>query len=175
MAKEWYVIHTNSAAENRVKALLDKKIAELNLYEQISQVLIPTEEVIELHDGKPVKKVRRTYPGYVLVQMEMSTENWNVVRAVARVTGFIGGVEPVPIPQADVDAMLSRASEQAPRLMSKFNKGDSIEVTDGPFLGFPGMIDEVNVEREKVRVIVSVFGRQTPIELSYLQIRRMKG
>lgn len=173
MPKQWYVIHTYSGFEKRVKTILEKKVIDLNLTDQIGEVLIPTEDVVELKKGKKHVSKKKTFPGYILINMEMSTENWHVVKSIPKVTGFVGGISPVPILESDVNAMISLAKEQAPRLASKYVKGDTVEVIDGPFQTFTGVVDEVNAEKEKVRVIVSIFGRQTPIELDYLQIKRV--
>lgn len=173
MPKQWYVVHTYSGFEKRVKSLLENKVSDLGLQDEISEVLIPTEDVVELRKGKKHISKKKTFPGYVLINMEMTTENWHVVKSIPKVTGFVGGKSPVPIPESDVNVMISLAKEQAPRLAAKYVKGDSVEVIDGPFQTFTGVVDEVNAEKEKVRVIVSIFGRQTPIELDYLQIKRV--
>ncbi len=173
MAKEWYVVHTYSGFEKRVKQLLEEKIKNENLYDQIDDVLIPTEDIVELKKGKKKISKKKTFPGYILVHMQMNTTNWHKVKSIPKVTGFVGGINPVPIPEQDVKAMIDLAKSQAPRMAAKFMVGDTVEVVDGPFLGFNGVVDEVNPEKEKVKVIVSIFGRQTPIELDYLQIKRV--
>ncbi len=173
MAKEWYVVHTYSGFEKRVKQLLEEKIKNENLYDQIDDVLIPTEDIVELKKGKKKISKKKTFPGYILVHMQMNTTNWHKVKSIPKVTGFVGGINPVPIPEQDVKAMIDLAKSQAPRMAAKFMEGDTVEVVDGPFLGFNGVVDEVNPEKEKVKVIVSIFGRQTPIELDYLQIKRV--
>jgi transcriptional antiterminator NusG len=173
MAKEWYVVHTYSGFEKRVKQLLEEKIKNENLYDQIDDVLIPTEDIVELKKGKKKISKKKTFPGYILVHMQMNTTNWHKVKSIPKVTGFVGGINPVPIPEQDVKAMIDLAKSQAPRMAAKFMEGDTVEVVDGPFLGFNGVVDEVNPEKEKVKVVVSIFGRQTPIELDYLQIKRV--
>lgn len=173
MSKQWYVVHTYSGFEKRVKLLLEDKVKTLNLEERIGLVLIPTEDVVELKNGKKKVSKKKTFPGYILVNMEMDTELWHVVKSLPKVTGFVGGVTPVPIPESDVDAMIALAKSEAPRIASKYIKGDIVEVIDGPFSGFSGNVEEVNPEKEKVRVVVSIFGRQTPIELDYLQVNRV--
>lgn len=174
MPKQWYVVHTYSGFEKRVKSLLEKKVVDLGLVEQIGEVLIPTEDVVELRKGKKHVSKKKTFPGYILINMEMNTSNWHVIKSIPKVTGFVGGISPVPIPESDVNVMISLAKEQAPRLASRYVKGDSVEVIDGPFQGFLGIVEEVSPEKEKVRVIVSIFGRQTPIELDYLQVKNAK-
>lgn len=173
MSKEWFVVHTYSGFEKRVKQLIEEKIKNENLYEDIDDVLIPTEDVVELKKGKKKVSKKKTFPGYILVHMEMNTTNWHKVKSIPKVTGFVGGINPVPIPDQDVKAMIDLAKSQAPRIAAKFMQGDTVEVVDGPFLGFNGVVDEVNPEKEKVKVIVSIFGRQTPIELEYLQVKRV--
>jgi transcriptional antiterminator NusG len=173
MAKQWYVVHTYSGFEKRVVTLLLEKVKNEKLEDQIDDVLIPTEDVVELKKGKKKVSKKKTFPGYILVHMEMSTTNWHVVKSIPKVTGFVGGINPVPIPEHDVKAMIDLAKSESPRMASRYVEGDTVEVIDGPFLGFTGLVDEVNPEKEKVRVIVSIFGRQTPVELDYLQVKRV--
>ena len=172
MAKQWYVVHTYSGYEKQVTLLLNDKVKNLKLEEEIGEVLIPTEDVVELKNGQKKVSKKKTFPGYILVNMEMSTSNWHVVKSLPKVTGFVGGVSPVPIPESDVNSMIELAKSDTPRMTAKYMKGDIVAVVDGPFLGFAGHIEEVNPEKEKVKVIVSIFGRQTPVELDYLQIKR---
>jgi transcriptional antiterminator NusG len=134
--KQWYVVHTYSGFEKRVKTLLEKRVSELNMQEVIGDILIPTEDVVELRKGKKHVSKKKTFPGYILVSMEMTTQNWHVVKSIPKVTGFVGGNTPVPIPESDVNVMINLAKEQAPRLASKYVKGDSVEVIDGPFSTF---------------------------------------
>jgi len=173
MAKQWYVVHTYSGFEKRVVTLLEEKVKNEKIEDQIDDVLIPTEDVIELKKGKKKVSKKKTFPGYILVHMEMNTTNWHVVKSIPKVTGFVGGINPVPIPEHDVKAMIDLAKSESPRIASKYVEGDTVEVIDGPFLGFTGVVEEVNPEKEKVRVIVSIFGRQTPVELDYLQVKRV--
>ena len=173
MAKQWYVVHTYSGFEKRVVTLLQEKVKNEKIEDQIDDVLIPTEDVIELKKGKKKVSKKKTFPGYILVHMEMNTTNWHVVKSIPKVTGFVGGINPVPIPEHDVKAMIDLAKSESPRIASKYVEGDTVEVIDGPFLGFTGVVEEVNPEKEKVRVIVSIFGRQTPVELDYLQVKRV--
>ena len=172
MSKYWYVVHTYSGFEKHVKSLLENKVKTLKLEERIGEILIPTEDVVELKNGKKKVSKKKTFPGYILINMEMDKELWHVVKSLPKVTGFVGGINPVPISEGDVDAMIALAKSEAPRIAAKYIKGDLVEVIDGPFLGFPGTVEEVSPEKEKVRVIVSIFGRQTPIELDYLQVKR---
>lgn len=173
MAKQWYVVHTYSGFEKRVVTLLLEKVKNEKMEDQIDDVLIPTEDVIELKKGKKKVSKKKTFPGYILVHMEMNTTNWHVVKSIPKVTGFVGGINPVPIPEHDVKAMIDLAKSESPRIASRYVEGDTVEVIDGPFLGFTGLVEEVNPEKEKVRVVVSIFGRQTPVELDYLQVKRV--
>lgn len=172
MAKNWYVVHTYSGFEKHVKTLLESRVQTQGLENEIGEVLIPTEDVLELKNGKKKISKKKTFPGYILVNMEMDKRLWHIVKSIPKVTGFVGGVDPVSIPQKDVDTIMNLVKSEAPRIASKYIKGDIVEVIDGPFQGFAGNVDEVNPEKEKVRVIVSIFGRQTPIELDYLQVKR---
>ena len=171
--KQWYVVHTYSGFEKRVKQLLEEKVKNNNMEDQIGEVLIHTEDVVELKKGKKKISKKKTFPGYVLVHMVMNTTNWHTVKSIPKVTGFVGGINPVPIPEQDVKSMVDLAKSNAPRMASKYMKDDSVEVIDGPFQGFIGVVEEVNPEKEKVKVIVSIFGRQTPVELDYLQVKRV--
>ncbi|MDY6821843.1 MAG: transcription termination/antitermination protein NusG [Deferribacterota bacterium] len=173
MANNWYVVHTYSGFEKKVKQLIEEKVKNLGKEKEIDEILIPTEDVVELRKGKKIVSKKKTFPGYILVHMEMTTENWQLIKNTPRVTGFVGGTNPVAIPENDVKAMVDLAKSQAPRMAIKFIAGDKIEVIDGPFQGFTGIVDEVNPEKEKVKVVVSIFGRQTPIELDYYQINRI--
>lgn len=173
MAKQWYVVHTYSGFEKHVKTLLENRVKTNNLEDQIGEVLIPTEDVVELKNGKKKISKKKTFPGYILVHMEMNKNLWHVVKSIPKVTGFVGGVDPVSIPESDVDNMIALVKSEAPRIAATYIKGDSINVIDGPFKDFPGVVEEVYPEKEKVKVIVSIFGRQTPIELDYLQITRV--
>jgi len=173
MDKYWYVVHTYSNFEKKVSELINERVKNLNKGEEIDEILIPTEDVVELKRGKKKVSNKKTFPGYLLIHMEMTTENWHVIKNIPKVTGFVGGKKPSPIPEQDVKSMISLAKSQAPRMVSKFIMGDSVEVIDGPFQNFTGIVEEVNPEKEKVRVIVSIFGRQTPIELDYYQVNRV--
>ncbi|MBQ3034324.1 MAG: transcription termination/antitermination protein NusG [Deferribacterales bacterium] len=169
MEKRWYVVHTYSGFEKHVKLLLEDKVKDNDCF---GRVLIPTEDVVELRNGKKVVSKKKTFPGYILVEMSMNNDNWHIVKSLPKVTGFVGGKDPVSIPESDVEAMIALAKSEAPRIASKYIIGDIVEVIDGPFQGFAGTVEEVSPEKEKVRVVVSIFGRQTPIELDYLQVKR---
>lgn len=171
MAKQWYVVHTYSGFEKHVKTLIDKEVQRLHLEDQISEVLIPTEDVIKIKNGKKVISKQKTFPGYIVVNMEMNKNLWHVIKSIPKVTGFVGGTDPFAIPEKDVENMLALARSEAPRIATKFIKGDNVDVIDGPFKDFSGVVDEVMPEKEKLRVIVTVLGRQTPVEFDYYQVK----
>lgn len=176
MEKNWYVIHTYSGFEGRVKASLEERIKTLGLEEKIGKVLIPTEEVVEIKDGKKRVSTKKFFPGYVLVEMNMDEEVQQLVKSTPKVTGFLGGgTVPSPLSQQEVDVLLKQMDEGvAPtREKTQFDKGDQVRIIDGPFLGFNGVVDEINVDQSKVKVLVSIFGRSTPVELSFLQVEKV--
>ncbi len=175
MEKEWYVIHTYSGFEGRVKASLEERIKALGLEEKIGKVLIPTEDVVEIKEGKKRMSTKKFFPGYVLVEMALDNEVQQLVKETPKVTGFLGGGElPSPLPMKEVKHLLQQLDEGvAPSSeKSRFDDGDSVRIIDGPFLGFNGVVDEVNADQEKVKVLVSIFGRSTPVELSFLQVEK---
>ncbi len=172
-AKKWYIIHTYSGFENKVAESLRTRADAFGFGDKIGQLLIPTEEVVELRNGKKVTSKRLVYPGYVLVEMEMSDELWHAVKDTPRVTGFVGGGNsPVPLSADEVNQILYRqaSSAERPRPKMTFEKNDSVRIIDGPFANFSGKVDEVNPERGTLRVMVTIFGRATPVELEFLQV-----
>jgi transcriptional antiterminator NusG len=174
--KRWYVIHTQTGQELKVKSSLDNKIQQGLGGELISQVLVPTERVAEIRGGKKQISERKFFPGYLLVEMEMTDESWHLVRTIPGVTGFIGaGRRPVPLSEDEIDEILRQTEERKEKPTSRvsFQKGESVRVTDGPFLNFSGVIEEVNTQRGKLKVLASIFGRQTPIELEFWQVERL--
>lgn len=176
MEKNWYVIHTYSGYEGRVKASLEERIKALGLEDKVGKVLIPTEEVVEIKEGKKRVSTKKFFPGYVLVEMSMDDELQQLVKSTPKVTGFLGGdLTPSPLSQHEVEVLLKQIDEGVgkPREKMQFEKGDNVRITDGPFLGFNGVIDEVNPDQSKVKVLVSIFGRSTPVELSFLQIEKV--
>ena len=173
--KKWYIIHTYSGFENKVAESLRTRSEAFGFADKIGQVLIPTEEVVELRNGKKVTSKRLVYPGYVLVEMEMSDALWHEVKNTPRVTGFVGGGNsPVPLSPEEVNQILYRqaSSAERPRPKMTFEKNDSVRIVDGPFANFSGKVDEVNVERGTLRVMVTIFGRATPVELEFLQVEK---
>ncbi|MGH9609613.1 MAG: transcription termination/antitermination protein NusG [Bryobacteraceae bacterium] len=174
--KSWYIIHAYSGFEQKVADSLRTRAQAYGFAERIGQLLIPTEEVIELRNGKKVTSKRLLYPGYVLVEMEMDDELWHAVKATPRVTGFVGGgTKPVPLTADEVNSVLYRqaSSQERPRPKMKFEKGESVKIVDGPFTNFSGRVDEVNTDRSTLRVMVTIFGRSTPVELDFLQVEKI--
>ena len=174
--KHWYIIHTYSGFERKVAELLRTRADAFGFADAIGQILIPEEEVIELRNGKKVTSKRLLYPGYVVVQMEMNDELWHAVKNTPRVTGFVGGGNsPVPLSAQEVNQILYRQASAAerPRPKMTFEKNDMVRIIDGPFASFSGKVDEVNTERGTLRVMVTIFGRPTPVELEFLQVEKV--
>jgi transcriptional antiterminator NusG len=173
--RKWFIIHTYSGFENKVKESLQTRADAFGFADKIGQILIPTEEVVELRNGKKVTSKRLVYPGYVLVEMEMNDELWHAVKNTPRVTGFVGGGNaPVPLSADEVNSILYRqaSSAERPRPKMTFEKNDTVRIVDGPFANFAGKVDEVNTERGTLRVMVTIFGRATPVELEFLQVEK---
>ncbi|MBI1791702.1 MAG: transcription termination/antitermination protein NusG [Acidobacteria bacterium] len=173
--KNWYIIHTYSGFEQKVADSLRSRAEAFGFAEQIGQVLIPTEEVVQLRGGRKVTSKRMIYPGYVLVEMEMSDDLWHHVKNTPRVTGFVGGgTHPVPLTADEVNSILYRQASSAdrPRPAMNFERNETVRIVDGPFTNFSGKVDEVNSERNTLRVLVTIFGRATPVELDFLQVEK---
>jgi len=173
--KNWYIIHTYSGFEQKVADSLRSRSQAFGFSDKIGQILIPTEEVMELRAGKKVTSKRLLYPGYVLVQMEMNDQLWHEVKNTPRVTGFVGGGNsPVPLSSDEVNSILYRqqTSAKTPRPKMNFERGETVKIIDGPFANFSGKVDEVNLERNTLRVLVTIFGRSTPVELDFLQVSK---
>ena len=166
--KQWYVIHCYSGYENKVKHNLEQRIESMNVQDEIFQVVVPTEEEIEVRDGKRRTVERRVFPGYVLVQMVMTDESWYVVRNTPGVTQIID----TPLRSEEMQNILKRMEAGAPKIKVTFKPGQKVRIIDGPFADFVGSVDEVNMEKGKVRVLVSFFGRETPVELDFLQVEK---
>jgi len=172
----WYIVHAYSGFENKVAESLRGRAQAFGFAHRVGQILIPTEEVIELRNGKKVTSKRLLYPGYVLVEMEMDDELWHAVKSTPRVTGFVGGgTKPVPLTADEVNAVLYRqqSSAERPRPKLTFEKNETVKIVDGPFTNFSGKVDEVNTERNTLRVMVTIFGRSTPVELDFLQVEKI--
>jgi len=175
----WYIIHAYSGQEERVKKNLEQRVSTMDVKDKIFQVVVPTEDEIEMKDGRRKAVPRKVFPGYILVQMTMDDESWYVVRNTPGVTGFVSAEDeqdrrhkPVPLEQEEVDLILKQIESDKPRVRIGYTKGQSVRIIDGPFVDFMGVVDEVYSERAKVRVLVSFFGRETPVELDFLQIER---
>lgn len=174
MAKQWFVVHTMAGFEEKVKASIEERVKTKGLEDKISRILIPTEKIIEVKGKKKKEMKKKFYPGYILIEMELDEEAWHLVRTTQRVTGFIGGTKPAPIPQEEVDMILQQLEKgKSAQVKTHFEKGETIKITDGPFSNFTGVIDEVDSDHERVRVMVSIFGRQTPVELAFSQVEKV--
>jgi transcriptional antiterminator NusG len=172
--KQWYVVHTYSGYEERVKKNLEQRIKTMDSGDEVFQVIVPTEDEIEVKNGQRRTVVKKILPGYVLVQMKMSDQSWNVVRNTPGVTGFVGtGNKPTPLREDEVIQILKQMEAEAPRVKIGFRKGQSIRVTDGPFIDFVGVVDDISSEKGKVKVLLSLFGRETPVELDFLQVEKL--
>ncbi len=171
---EWFVIHTYSGYENKVKANLEHRIASMDVIDKIFQVVVPTEEEIEIKNGQRRTVQKKVFPGYVLVQMVLSDESWYVVRNTPGVTSFVGsGNKPIPLSKAEVRQILKQMEVEAPKAKISYQRGQSVKVIDGPFAEFIGVVDEISLEKGKVWVLVSFFGRETRVELDFLQVEKL--
>lgn len=170
---DWYVIHCYSGYENKVKHNLEQRIETMQMQNQIFQVVVPTEDEMEVRNGKRRTVERRIFPGYILVQMALNDDSWYVVRNTPGVTGFVGmGNDPTPLRAEEVQGIMKRMEAEAPKIKVTFKPGQKVRIVDGPFNEFIGMVDEIDMERAKVRVLVSFFGRETPVELDFLQVEK---
>ncbi len=176
MAKRWYVVHAYSGFENQVKRSLEERVKRFGMEDKFGEILVPTEEVVEMKEGQKRKSERKFFPGYVLVQMDMDDETWHLVKDAPKVMGFIGGTtdRPAPISDKEADQILNRIQEGAekPRPKTLFEPGEVIRIVDGPFADFNGTVEEVDYEKSRLRVEVSIFGRSTPVELEFGQIEK---
>jgi transcriptional antiterminator NusG len=172
----WYIIHTYSGFENKVKESLRSRADAFGYADRIGEILIPTEDVVEIRAGRKVTSKRLIYPGYVLVQLDMNDELWHVVKNTPRVTGFVGGGQtPTPLSADEVNQILYRQAEAAdkPKPKMTFGKNETVKITDGPFTNFTGKVDEINTDRNTLRVLVTIFGRATPVELDFFQVEKL--
>jgi transcriptional antiterminator NusG len=172
-AGKWYVLHTYSGYENKVKKSIETRIEALDLTDRVYEIVVPTQDEIEIRSGQRHTVQKKVFPGYVLVRMEMDDDTWYALRNTPGVTGFVNiNNVPVPLPESEVQGILKGMAAEAPRVKISFQVGDTVRITDGPFADFRGEIDEINQERGKIRVLVSFFGRETPVELDFLQAER---
>jgi transcriptional antiterminator NusG len=175
MAKQWYVVHTLSGYEGKVKAALEERIKSMGKADRFGEILVPVEKVMELVKGKKKTSSRKFFPGYILVQMELDDETWHVVKETPKVTGFVGGTtNPAPVSEEEVRAITQQMEEGAvkPKPRVLFSVGESVKVVDGPFVDFNGIVEEVRPDKGKLRVLISIFGRATPVELDFVQVER---
>ncbi len=176
LEKRWYIVHTYSGFEAKVRDSLRQRADAMGMSSEIEDILIPTEEVVEVREGKKVRSTRKFFPGYVLVRMAMSDEAWHVVKNTPKVTGFVGtGARPVPLSDEEVDRIVHQISTAAekPKPTTEFRIGESVRIVDGPFSNFTGQVEEVNEDRSTLKVMVTIFGRATPVELGFLQVEKI--
>ncbi|WP_024850319.1 transcription termination/antitermination protein NusG [Hydrogenovibrio kuenenii] len=176
MAQRWYVVHAYSGYENKVKKGLSEYIERAGLQDKFGEILVPSEEVVEIRDGKKRTSERKFFPGYVLVQMEMAEDSWHLVKSVPQVMGFIGGTSdrPAPISQKEVDRILQKVSDgvDKPRPKVIYEPGEMVRVIDGPFKDFEAVVEEIDYDKNKLQVSVLIFGRSTPVELEFTQVEK---
>jgi len=175
MAMKWYGVHTYSGYENKVKLSLEERIRSMGVEDQFEQILIPAETVVEMRKGERRTSTRKFFPGYILVKMELNDETWHVVTGTSKVTGFVGGgLNPPAIPEEEVSKITSRMEEgvEKPKPKVLFDVGETVRVVDGPFLNFTGVVEDVRPERGTLKVMVSIFGRGTPVELEFIQVEK---
>jgi len=176
LTHKWYIVHVYSGFENKVKSALEERITSSSNPQKFGEVIVPTEEIVELVKGKRKTSSRKFYPGYILIQMELDDETWHIVNNTAKVTGFLGGRDkPTPISDEEAEQIVQRmeAGKDKPQPKFFFESGDEIRVIDGPFKNFNGTVDEVNPEKGKIKVLVSIFGRSTPVELEFVQVTKL--
>ena len=172
--KEWYTIHTYSGYEERVKKNLEQRVKFMDSHDEIAQVVIPTVEEVEIRGGQRRTVANKILPGYILIEMTMTDESWNIVRNTPGVTGFVGsGGKPVALLDDEVEQILKQMRSETPQVKIGFRQGQSVRVTDGPFADFVGIVDEISTEKGKVKVLLSLFGRETPVELDFLQVEKL--
>ncbi|WP_119072794.1 transcription termination/antitermination protein NusG [Aggregatilinea lenta] len=171
--RKWYVVHCYSGQENKVRHAIEQRIETMGMQDKIFDVVVPTEEEIEVREGKRRTVERRVFPGYILVQMKMDEDSWYVVRNTPGVTGFVGmGNEPTPLRPEEVNQIMHRMEAEAPKIKVTFRPGQKVRIVDGPFNDFIGTVGDIDMEKAKVRVLVSFFGRETPVELDFLQVEK---
>lgn len=174
MSKEWYVIHTYAGYENKVKTNLERRIKSTNMEDKIFQVEIPTEDIMEIKGGKKVITPKKVFPGYIIVQIELDDDSWYVVRNTPGVTGFVGSsAKPTPLSEDEVNKILRKTGFEKPRPKTEFIEGQAVKVISGPLADFTGVVSEINLDQNKLKVLVSIFGRETPVELTFDQITKL--
>jgi len=176
ITKQWYIVHTYSGFEKKVSESLQQRVQAYGLENEIGEVLIPTEDVVEMRGGKKVVTSKRFFPGYILVEMHMSDDVWHVVKNTPKVTGFVGaGTKPTPLTREEVDQIIQQVTVAAekPKPKYSFDRGDQVRINEGPFTSFNGVVDDVNIDRNTLKVMVTIFGRSTPVELDFLQVEKL--
>ena len=174
--KNWYIVHTYSGFEKKVAESLQQRVQSYGLQERIGEILIPTEDVVEMRGGKKVVTSKRFFPGYILVEMDMTDDAWHVVKNTPKVTGFVGaGTKPTPLTKDEVDQILEQVKSAAekPKPKYMFEKGEQVRINEGPFTSFNGVVDDVNLDKNTLKVMVTIFGRSTPVELDFLQVEKI--
>ena len=174
--KNWYIVHTYSGFEKKVAESLQQRVQSYGLQERIGEILIPTEDVVEMRAGKKVVTSKRFFPGYILVEMDMTDDAWHVVKNTPKVTGFVGaGTKPTPLTKDEVDQILEQVKSAAekPKPKYMFEKGEQVRINEGPFTSFNGVVDDVNLDKNTLKVMVTIFGRSTPVELDFLQVEKI--
>ena len=171
---KWYVIHIQTSYEGRVKQALEQRVKSLGVEDKIFDVVIPTREIIIVKKGKKTKATEKVFPGYILIKMILNDDSWLVVRTTEGVTGFVGaGLKPTPISDKEVDAIMKFVQQEQPKFKSKFSVGEAVKITDGPFSDFLGSVQEIDEEKGKIKILVSIFDRETPVELDFLQVTKL--
>ncbi len=176
MDLRWYIVHTYSGFENKVKKNLEERIKTIGQEQYFGKILVPTEQVVELRKGEKKTSSRKIYPGYILVQMVLNDDTWHTVRDTAKVTGFVGGeFKPTPVSDEEAERIIHQMEEgvSKPKAKYSFEEGDEVRVVDGPFTNFQGVVDEMKPDKEKLRVLITVFGRPTPVELDFIQVNKI--
>lgn len=174
MSKNWYVVHTYAGYENKVKTNLEKRVESMEMQDKIFRVLVPMEKEMEMKNGKQKITLKKVFPGYVLVEMIIADDSWYVVRNTPGVTGFVGpGSKPIPLSQAEINQILKQMGMDDPKPKIDFTTGESVRVIEGPFANFVGNVEEVLVDRRKIKVLVNMFGRDTPVELEFFQVEKL--
>jgi transcriptional antiterminator NusG len=173
MSKQWYVVHTYSGYEEKIKTAIEDNVQRRGLSDKFSQILIPTEKVTAVKSGKKKEVTKKFYPGYILIEMELNDETWHLVSSTPRVTGFVGGERPAPLQQEEIDVIVQQIEKgPAMQVTAQFDRGDAVRIIDGAFANFNGFVDEIFEDHNKMRVMVTIFGRQTPVELNYFQVEK---
>lgn len=171
--KNWYVVHAYSGFEEKVKLSIEDRAKKKGLSERIAKILIPSEKIFEMRSGKKRESDKKFYPGYMLIEMDLDDETWHLVRSTPKVTGFVGGTKPVPIPEEEVEIIIQQLEKGASQqVKTQFQKGENVRIIDGPFTNFVGYVDDVDMDHGRLKVMVSIFGRQTPVELNFFQAEK---